>query len=51
MWSTTTANVHIEDWSSRYPRVSRPSKRPTAVPAIERRDLLGGLVPEYSRAA
>jgi|GEM_PF-1201907 len=32
MCSTTAGDARIEDWSFRYPRVSRPSKRPTVCP-------------------
>jgi hypothetical protein len=49
--STTRGAARIEDWSCRYRTVSLPSKRPTAGPVIERRDLLGGLVQEYERSA
>lgn len=49
MCSTTTGDARIEAWSFGYPRVSIPSKRADGVSAIERRDLLGGLVHEYTR--
>jgi hypothetical protein len=41
----------IGDWPFRYASVSLPLEAVDSLPDTERRDLLGGLVHEYIRAA